>query len=364
MSPPRIHCLLPPKEKFGPEGAGAQALKIVQSSRNSRHRTNITVFGRSVAEPFRDVAFQPLDLHWPMLFGANMGLARAYARAVGSAPPDMIECFNRPAVAKWLARRFPKVPVTVYFGNDPQTMLGSRTPRERKVLVERLAGIYFISEYLYGRFIEGLGSVPPNVGMLQTGIERTCTSPPVKEPTIVFVGRVEPIKGALELTEALARVLPRHPEWKAFIIGARWFESGVPASPYEEKVKVAAARCDRIQVTGFLPNIQVRDHLRRAAIAAVPSNWDEPFGRTALEALAEGCAVIATKRGGLAEIGHRACFLREVTADEIERVLEELISNDAERARLQHVAWSDFPFTMDAFAGQWDAYRDALTSRG
>lgn len=357
---PRIHCLLPPKEAFAPDGAGAQALKILQSSRFSRYRDSITVYGRPVAAPFPDVAFRPVTPFFPKLFGLNAAMTRAYAREVGKTPPDLIECFNRPEAALWLAKRFPKIPVTVYFGNDPQTMRGTKTPEQRRKLSERLAGVYFISDYLSNRFLEGLPETPDNVGLIRTGIERVCISPPDKSKSIVFVGRIEPIKGVLELAQALADVLPQHADWSATIIGAKWFDGSAPASPYEAAVREAASRCRQIHVTGFLPNTRVREHLRQAAIAVVPSNWDEPFGRTALEALAEGCAVVATKRGGLAEIGHRAAHLRDVTPAEIGRVLQRLVTDDDERHRLQAVAWNDFPFTMEAFAGQWDGYRAHL----
>lgn len=357
MSQPRIHCLLSPKENFSESGAGAQTLKIVQTSRRSRYRQNITVFGKPSASPFPDVAFQPLTSFWPALFGDNMGFARAYARAVGLKPPDMIECFNRPPVAVWLANRFPNVPVTLYIGNDPQTKGNAKTVAQRRALIDRLAGIYFVSEYVYSRFMEGIGDAAPNVRVLRTGMDRAEGPAPEKDKTIVFVGRIEPIKGALELAEALGRVLGRHPDWNAYLIGARWFKVSSDLTPYERRVKAAADSSPNIHVTGFLPNAQVRAHLRRAAISVVPSNWEEPFARTAVEGLAEGCAVVASKRGGLVELGHRVRFLPAVTADEIERALEDLVSNDAERTRLQAVAWNDFPYTMDAFAQQWDDYR-------
>lgn len=364
MPAPRIHCLLPPKEVFSASGAGAQALKIIQTSRHSRHRDNITVFGIPTPDPYKDVAFQPLRQVLPALFGQNMSLVRAYARHVGNDPPDLIECFNRPHMALWLAKRYPRTPVTVYFGNDPQKVNGSRQLSQRHALVKCLAGIYFISEYLFGQYMAGLGETPPpNVRMLRTGIERHAQTQPEKEPIIVFVGRVKPIKGVLELTQALARVLPRNESWQAYLIGAQWFGSGKAPSPYEDAVRDAASACDRIQFLGFRPNEEVVQLLRRAAISVVPSNWDEPFGRTALESLAEGCAVICSKRGGLAELGHRARFLKNVSADEIEAALQDVISNDALRASMLQTAWNDFPFTMSSFVKQWDDYRDGHINR-
>jgi UDP-glucose:(glucosyl)LPS alpha-1,2-glucosyltransferase len=42
--------------------------------------------------------------------------------------------------------------------------------------------------------------------------------------------------------------------------------------------------------------------LGRAAIAVLPSRWQEPFGLAALEAMASGAALVTTARGGLADL--------------------------------------------------------------
>ena len=40
---------------------------------------------------------------------------------------------------------------------------------------------------------------------------------------------------------------------------------------------------------------------KKTSITVACSRWDEPFGRTSLEASANGCAVIITNKGGLPE---------------------------------------------------------------
>ena len=55
-------------------------------------------------------------------------------------------------------------------------------------------------------------------------------------------------------------------------------------------------------MTGFIPLDQVRDWQERAAIAACPSLWQEPLGKVVVEALAAGCAVLTTRRGGIPEV--------------------------------------------------------------
>ena len=46
--------------------------------------------------------------------------------------------------------------------------------------------------------------------------------------------------------------------------------------------------------------------INKSEIAVVPSRWEEPFGRTALEASSYGCAVIITNVGGLPEASPKA----------------------------------------------------------
>jgi glycosyltransferase involved in cell wall biosynthesis len=50
--------------------------------------------------------------------------------------------------------------------------------------------------------------------------------------------------------------------------------------------------------------------LAQAEIAVVPSLWDDPCPRAAIEALAHGCALVTSRRGGLPEIvGDAALFV-------------------------------------------------------
>ena len=46
---------------------------------------------------------------------------------------------------------------------------------------------------------------------------------------------------------------------------------------------------------------EVLKYLNKSEIAVVPSRWEEPFGRTALEASSRACATIISNRGGLPE---------------------------------------------------------------
>jgi hypothetical protein len=77
------------------------------------------------------------------------------------------------------------------------------------------------------------------------------------------------------------------------------------------------------------PHAEVLDAMKRAAFVVCPAIWHEPFGRVAMEALACGTPVLATRMGGLPEIvddGVTGWLVEphpEAMADGLERAFEE-----------------------------------------
>ena len=74
----------------------------------------------------------------------------------------------------------------------------------------------------------------------------------------------------------------------------------------------------------------------RAEIAVVPSLWQEPFGRSAIEALASGCALIAAPVGGLAEVAAGAGEIVDASdVPALSAAMRRVATDAALRARLQ-----------------------------
>ena len=55
------------------------------------------------------------------------------------------------------------------------------------------------------------------------------------------------------------------------------------------------------RILGFKKHNEVLNIFKKTSITVACSRWEEPFGRTSLEASANGCAVIITNKGGLPE---------------------------------------------------------------
>ena len=75
--------------------------------------------------------------------------------------------------------------------------------------------------------------------------------------------------------------------------------------------------------------------MSKSEIAVIPSRWEEPFGRTALEASSRGCATIISNTGGLAETTDYAIKLNTLNVSNIENEVIKLIKNTKLRKNLQ-----------------------------
>jgi glycosyltransferase involved in cell wall biosynthesis len=65
----------------------------------------------------------------------------------------------------------------------------------------------------------------------------------------------------------------------------------------------------------------------KSKIAVIPSTWDEPLGRTAIEAASRGCVSIISKKGGLIETNRHGLFLNYVTKEELYNKLNKIINS-------------------------------------
>ena len=114
---------------------------------------------------------------------------------------------------------------------------------------------------------------------------------------ILFVGRLEPIKGIRELFSAMPQVLALHANAKLLVVGRGSLESWAA----EEMRRLAPGSVTL--VTEFLDDVMKMHHYALADLCVFPSLY-EPFGIVALEAAAMGKAAVVGAAGtsGLAEI--------------------------------------------------------------
>ena len=299
---PALAIVLPPGEAFSPGASGALGLLARRHASWPGAFACTVVGARPPTKPFTNVPFRPVNPSlWPG--SAAHRYARAVARALSELEPVLIEVHNRPDLALYLARRFPRTPVTLILNNDPQGMRHARTPAERRAMLGKLGCIATASAYLAGRMLEGVDAPPRAPVVLPNCLDLREVPPPAteREDVILFAGRIVADKGADTFVAACARALPHLAGWGAEMIGGDRFGPNNPETAFLRAIRPRAAAA-KVAMLGYRPHGEVLAAMSRAAIVAVPSRWQEPFGLTALEAMACGAALLCSNRGGLAEV--------------------------------------------------------------
>lgn len=149
-------------------------------------------------------------------------------------------------------------------------------------------------------------------------------------PTIGFVGRLVPEKGADLLLHALARMRTRA---VAQIVG-----SGSERSRLELLATSLGVR-DRVTFRGSVAPALMPQTLNMFDVLVVPSrtrrNWKEQFGRVIIEAMACGVPVVGSDSGEIPQvIGDAGLVFPEDDAQALARMLDALLENPARRQDL------------------------------
>ena len=116
---------------------------------------------------------------------------------------------------------------------------------------------------------------------------------------LVFVGRLVPDKGVIELIKAVAQSSWNSSKLKLLLVGSAQLGEDV-RDEYREMLESAAPEGKIIFIGSVKPTSTAR-FLARADIAVVPSIWDEPAGLPVLEPMAIGLPIIASDSGALSE---------------------------------------------------------------
>lgn len=156
---------------------------------------------------------------------------------------------------------------------------------------------------------------------------------------IGIFGRVRSQKGTDRFVDLMCRLLPKHPDFTAVIVGAVTPEEA--AFEADLKARVAkAGLTDRVRFLGLLPSDEVRAWLRRILINVGPQRW-EGFGLLPIEAGASGTTTVATKVGAamhLIEPGRTGYLVDKDDLVSLEQHLHALMIEPAKAAALGRAA--------------------------
>jgi glycogen synthase len=151
---------------------------------------------------------------------------------------------------------------------------------------------------------------------------------------LLYIGRLEPIKGVHTVVAAMQRL---DSPVTLSILGA-----GDPDYAAALQATVVQARMDgRVRFLGAAPRSEVPQVLAQYDVLLFPSEWDEPFARSVLEAMAAGLAVVGTTTGGTGEIlieGETGLTFPAGDAVQLASQIQRLVDDPGLRQRLAQSA--------------------------
>jgi mannosyltransferase len=280
---------------------------------------------------------------------------------------DLLKCWRRSEPLIWHARRNDEMifgvllkalgwPLKLVFTSAAQR----HHSRLTRWLICRMDAIIATSD-LSASYLKREASVIPH------GVDTDRYAPPA-DRTVAFAeaglpgryaigcfGRVRAQKGTDVFVDAMCRLLPRHPDFTAVIVGAITMDQTAFADDLKKRIE-AAGLSSRIVMTGELPIEELPRWYKRLTIYAFTSR-NEGFGLTLLEAMSSGVALVASRAGAaelVVEDGVTGMLTPPGDVDALVAALEPLLRDPAaaaatgERARARVIA----EFSLDVEANK------------
>ena len=318
----KIATILPYKENYTLDKASAASLWVSEFYKNSKFKKYNFIYGHTKFKKYLTTNYININLKnlKSKLKSTTNEYSKKLIKDLNLKDYDIVEIHNRPQLLHKLIEKV-KNRYIFYFHNDPLSMKGSQSINERIKILNSTERIIFVSEWVRYRFFLDLDK------KLQSKTEVIYPSvnlqrPAKKKKSIIFVGRLNYSKGYDLFKDAISKILDEFPVWKAFSIGDEERRSIYISHPKHKEI-------------GFINHKKTLNILNRSEIAVVPSRWDEPFGRTALEASSRGCATIISNRGGLTETTDHAIIIKKLEVTNLYKEIRKLIKYPKRRKKIQ-----------------------------
>ena len=318
----KIATILPYKENYTVDKASAASLWVSEFYTKSRHKKNNFIYGHTKSKNYLTKNYININLKnlKSKLKSTTNEYAEKLIKDLNSKNFNIIEIHNRPQLLLKLLNKV-KSRFIFYFHNDPLSMKGSKFINERLKILNSVDRLIFVSEWVRNRFFLDIDKkLQSKTDVIYPSVHKQ--KPSIKKKNIIFVGRLNHSKGYDLFKEAIIKILDEFPKWWAYSVGD------------EERRSIYISH-SRHKELGFINHKDTLKLLNKSEIAVVPSRWDEPFGRTALESSSRGCATIISNRGGLTETTDYALILKRLDTKNIYQEIKMLIKHPQKKRKIQ-----------------------------
>ena len=320
----KIAILLPYKEKYTHKEAAAASIWVKDYLKNSKLSKETIVFGNL---PKHD---KPLTKNFINLnldnvkFKKNYFYTKKFLEYFYKYKFKVIEIHNRPESLVYLINKKIKSKFIFIYHNNPKDIRFSKSIKERKYILDKCDQILFISHWVKRQFFDELETkYRNNCEVMPHATNQQKIFPKNKKKVIIFTGKLNYSKGYDVFGKICLKLLKKYKDWSALAIGNERRET------YNFKHK-------RFRVLDWQPHKKIINHYKKSSISIVCSRWQEPFGRTAMESAACGCATIISNRGGLKETFDAGTnVIENLNSDELEKKIVNFINNKKFMLKIQ-----------------------------
>ena len=347
----KISVLLPYKENFTVNSAGAVSLFVNDICNESIYQNSTYIFGNTIYKDNLSGNYINLDLDRNLFQSTSKKYVESFLNFQKDKETDLIEIHNRPNYIKQIRKEFNKK-LILYFHNDPLTMQGSKTKSERLFLLNSLDKILFNSNWSKDRFFIDFKKSEISTKKVDVCYQSSSSVKinfKNKQKVISFVGKLNSAKGYDIFGQTIIKILDKHNDWKAHVYGDE---------PREKLTYIHK----NLKVFGFKSNEFILSKLKKISISVICSRWNEPFGRTSLEAASRGSAVIISNKGGLPETSSNAIKLKMLTNACLFNEIDKLINDKKKLLSVQKKNYLNFKYTHKYISNIIDNIRRILLS--
>ncbi len=347
-----IAILLPFKDHFTHSKAGSASIWIKDFNKESSYRNNLLVFGNtdSAKDLIDKKRYINLDFSNLALQSKNISYVNKFIKLNLKYNFKLIEIHNRPSYVHHLVKKNVKSKFVLIFHNNPLTLGGSTSVKERNELLERCDKLIFVSNWVKEKFLEGLEKQDHKKCLVIYPSINKIKKFPKKKKIISFVGKLNKSKGFHLFGSVIVKILNKHNDWKAVVIGDE------PREKYNFKH-------ENLEYKGWITHKKTLELYNSTSISIAPSFWLEPFGRTSMEAGSRGCATIISKRGGLIETNQNAIYLDELNQKKLFDKIDYLIRNKKEMLNIQRKSFQNVLHELEVNTKNIDNYRNEILNK-
>jgi glycosyltransferase involved in cell wall biosynthesis len=222
----------------------------------------------------------------------------------------------------------------------------------------RLRVIFAPSKFMAQALESDAGKIP--VRHLYNGIELPAPAPMPDKPCVLYVGRLESVKGVDVLIRAMEDVATVIPSAQLLVVG----DGSERQSLQQLSERLGLA--DHITFAGWLPPAGVRNSYRAAQVVAIPSVWPENLPTVAIEALATGRPIVGSDIGGIPELivdGLTGMLVEPRDSGALASCLAEVLSDTALANRMARAAYeASGAFSITTFVESLEAAYEELAA--